>query len=228
VDGQEAFKKISKKEEREKLLHDLAVAHGEILCKGQSDFILKLRTFKLEKDRLRCQILPESGRLQVTQENLIASFNLGGDKYFFQAVGHLEGGEIVFNAAFELFHLQRRQNYRVKIPESYKAHLDIVSINGQQAKMVGTLYDVSSGGCRAAYKKNSSLIKIDDVLEALIYIGRREPLQVTALVRHAKPDPQDKDTQIFGLEFKPLSPALENRMFGITMDLHRELFSKIG
>ena len=161
-------------------------------------------------------------------KSVIASFNLGGDKYFFQAVAELEGSEIVFATVFELFHLQRRQNYRVKIPDSYKSHFDVTTINGQKAKLTGILYDISSGGCRAGFKQDSSLIKIDDVLTASVCIGRREPIEVVAHVRHAKPDTQNKEIQVFGLEFKPLSPALENRMFGITMDLHRELFSKMG
>lgn len=228
MDSQDAFTKISKPEDREKLLWDLSAARGEILCKGTTDHILKLKAYKLEKDKLHCLISGDSVRPTFTHENVIASFHLGGEKYFFQAVAEYDRGEIFFVAAFDLFHLQRRQNYRVKIPESYKAHLDIVTVNDQPMHLVGSLYDISSGGCRVVYQMDAPLIKMDDNLKAKVYVGKKAPIEVEAVVRHVKPDPTRKNGQVFGLEFKPLSPALEARMFGITMDLHRELFSKFS
>jgi hypothetical protein len=219
------FTKISKPEDRSKLLRDLAKARGEILCKGATDAILKLKAYKLEKDRLFCLIQSDSDRPTMTQENVIATFNLGGEKYFFQAVAEYEGGEIVFTALVDLFHLQRRQNYRVRVPESYRGRFEIFELNGKAVKIGGTLQDVSSGGCRVSYPRPQPSMKMEDNLKARILVGSRPAIEIEAVIRHIKTEIQNQPTQTFGMEFLPLTAQLEHRMFGLTMDLHRELFA---
>lgn len=226
--SKDIFTKISKADERTKILGDLAKARGEILCKGTTDAILRLKAYKLEKDKLSklsCLIQSDSDRPTLTQENVIATFNLGGEKYFFQAVAEYEDGEIVFTALFDLFHLQRRQNYRVRVPDSYAGRFEIFELNGGKVKISGALQDVSSGGCRVAYPKPQPSMKMDDNLRARIVVGARAPIEVEAVIRHIKTEIQTSTTQTFGMEFLPLTAQLEHRMFGLTMDLHRELFA---
>jgi hypothetical protein len=224
----QAFTKISKSEDREKLIKDMVAAGVEILCKGQPDTIYRLKAAKFSNNKLYCSLSPNSAKLAVTHEVLIASFMLGGDKYFFQSVAQYEGIEIFFIAEFDLFHLQRRQNYRVKIPESYKAIMNVTDVNDQTIKLTANLYDISSGGCRMVYQNDKVILKMDDVLKTRVTIGSKDPLEITAMVRHIALDPLNKKASVLGLEFKPLSPALESRLFAITMDLHRELFSKLN
>lgn len=222
---QDIFTKISKPEERAKILRDLAKARGEIMCKGLGESIFKLKAYKLEKDRLSCLIQSDSAKPTLTQESVIATFNLGSEKYFYQAVAEFEDGEIVFTALFDLFHLQRRQSYRVRVPDSYAGRFEITEINGTAKKISGILFDISSSGCRVVYPQPHPEIKVDDNIKARILIGGRAPIEVEANIRHIKLDSQTKPKQIFGIEFRPLSAQLEHRMFGLTMDLHRELFA---
>ncbi len=223
----QSFTKISKSEDRNKLIIDLATAGGEILCKGQADTIYKLKAARFSNQRLYCIQQPDSSKLTITHEVMISSFMLGGDKYFFQAEAQYDDGEVFFMTAFDLFHLQRRQNYRVKIPESYNATMSIEEINGQAVKLKAQLYDISSGGCRMVYESGKIILKMDDFMKTRVIIGRKDPMEISAMVRHIAPDPLNKKAHVLGLEFKPLSPNMESRLFAITMDLHRELFSTL-
>lgn len=223
-----SFTKITAPEEKFKLLSDLALAGGEILCKGQTDTIYKLKTTKFSNQKLTCSTLPDSSKLTLTHEVMIASFSLGGDKYFFQGEAQLSGEDIYFDGNFQIFRLQRRQNYRVKIPDSYKAVMSIETVNEQNTKLSAQLYDISSGGCRVTFQSDKITLKADDTLKTRVSIGRRDPMEITAVVRHIAPDPLDKKLSVLGLEFRPLTPSLESKLFAITMDLHRELFSKMA
>ncbi len=227
MDIQDAFTKITKEEDKDKILFDLTWARGEILCKGTGDAIFKLKAFRLEKERLYCAIQRDSPRPVFSEEAMIANFTLGGEKYFFSATGFFENDDVYFSVGFDLFHLQRRQNYRVKIPVSYKAHVEFSLLNARDHLLKGSLYDISSGGCRIVYEFKESTFDAGDLIQADILIGAHSLSGVTGIVRHAAFDPTNKKRQTLGIEFNPVSTTLESRIFGITMDLHRELFSKI-
>lgn len=230
----EIFKKITKPEEREKLLTDLCNARAEILCKGVSESVFRLKAAQFANGKLLCALTKNSPPLQNTQENWIANFSLGGDKYFFQGDAHLissgkpnEPSMVYFSASVDLFHLQRRQNYRIKMPASYHARFEVTESNGKPTvKNSGQIDDLSGGGCRVHYAKLPDF-KTDDVVRGKIFAGGKDPIEVTAKVRHIKTDAKSSLPHIFGFEFEPMNAQLENRMFTLTMELHRQFFSRL-
>lgn len=225
-DEKDIFTRISSFDERMKLFEDLARAKGELLCKGKEDHMIKLRAMELNyaEGYLECT---NQGSMTLTDaEELLCHFFLGSEKYYFQATISLVKGQVQLILSENVFHLQRRQNYRVHIPEKYAAHFNILKINGNEEKLIGKLADLSSGGCRVIYTMNAPLMKIGDEVIGQLTIKNQSPIELVGTVRHIKADIGNKIIQNFGIEFKDIAPTMENRLFAITMDLYKELFKR--
>lgn len=219
------FTLIKGQEEKIKLWQDLALNKGEILCKGKEDFLCKLRIsfYNSKTQCLECNF--ESTAQLKHQEEYLGYFFLGGEKYYFQAVTNVHQGKVVVDLPQELYHLQRRQNYRVHIPEKYPASFNITFINDVPQKVIGRLADLSSQGCRVVSPSAGLLIKPGDRITGMLAIDKRAPIEAQGLVRHIKMV-DNKALQTFGVEFTPLTPILENKLFAITLEIHKQLFHR--
>lgn len=222
------FSKVSS-DERLRLFKDLATVRGEILCKGDSNdiyrFVVERATGKQE---LHCSI-PFGLSLPTKEQELLGNFFIGGERYFFKTPVRVENDVVILRMDADLFHLQRRQNYRIKIPDSYQAQFLITSHNKRPIKLSGQIYDLSSGGCRVSLAAADPILETEDRIDGHIAIGNREPLEIEGTIRHHKIEKSGALTkQIFGVEFKPLSTQIEGKLFAITMDLHREFFSRLN
>ncbi|KHD89769.1 MAG: hemolysin [Bdellovibrio sp. ArHS] len=220
------FTLVGREEEKLKLWKDLAQAKGELLCKGQEDSICKLRVifFNTKTNCLECTV--ESTTKLKSQEEYLGHFFLGGEKYYFQGFAQIHQDKVVVPIADELYHLQRRQNYRVRIPEGYQAFYNIILVNEQPQKIIGQLADLSSQGCRVIYRMDAPLMKLGDKVTGHLVIGKRPPVEIQGLVRHIKVDEGNKVIQTFGIEFTPLATMIENKLFALTMEIHKEVFKR--
>jgi len=227
-DGTDIFSKVSSSE-RLRLFKDLATARGELICKGDRDEIYRLTVERATaKSELQCSI-PFGLSSPKDEKELLGNFFLGGERYFFKTPVKVDGDVVVLRMDADLFHLQRRQNYRIKIPESYQATLLISSLNKSAVKLTAQLSDLSGGGCRVILTASTPVIQSDDVITAHVVVGKRDSLEVEGVVRHHKIEKAGAtNKQVFGIEFKTLSSQIEGRLFAITMDLHREFFSRMN
>lgn len=220
------FNLISSAEEKLKLWSDLAQAKGELLCKGKEDVVCKLRVqfYSAITQCLECTF--ESPEKLSADEEYLGHFFLGGEKYYFQAIGKIHQGKLLVPVPEELYHLQRRQNYRVHIPDAYNAYYNIILVNKATQKIIGHLRDLSSQGCRVVCHMDLPLIKISDEVTGLLIVGTAAPLEIQGRVRHIKIDEGNQTIQTFGIEFTSLSPILENKIFVMTMEIHKEFFRR--
>ncbi|KYG63351.1 hemolysin [Bdellovibrio bacteriovorus] len=220
------FTLVGREDEKIKLWQDLAQAQGELLCKGKEESICKLRVnfYNSKTKCLECTV--ESITTLKPQEEYLGHFFLGGEKYYFQGFAQIHQEKVVVPVAEELYHLQRRQNYRVRIPEGYQAFYNIVLVNEQPQKIIGQLADLSSQGCRVIYRMDAPLMKIGDKVTGHLVIGKRSPIEIQGVVRHIKVDEGNKVIQTFGIEFSPLSTMIENKLFALTMEIHKEVFKR--
>ncbi|MFM6930294.1 MAG: flagellar brake protein [Bdellovibrio sp.] len=226
---QDIFKLVSREEERVKLFNDLAQAFGEILCKGKADTLCKLRadSYNPKAHVLQCSLETGSTKLE-NQESFLGYFFLGGEKYYFEAIATVTSDKFYISLPVELFHLQRRQNYRVRIPDGYQAFFNIKSVNNQAQNITGALGDLSSQGCRVLYKMNAPLMKVGDSIVGHLLISKNSPIEISGTVKHIKVDDNNKTLQTFGIEFKSLTSILENKLFALTMEIHKEVFRRPG
>ena len=222
------FSKISE-QERLRLFKDLATARIEIAAKGVPDEVYR---FNVERTTPRNQLvcsIPFGLSAPENEKDLVCQFFIGGERYFFKALARIENEKVVLEPNSPLFHLQRRQSYRIKIPEKYPAKFLISEINKRELKLSADLYDLSSSGCRVILLASSPILQPGDQIKAHMFISNREPLEVEGTVRHHKVETYATKTtkQIFGVELNPLSSFIEGKLFSITMDLHREFFSRM-
>ena len=157
-------------------------------------------------------------------EEFLGHFFLGGEKYYFQANAKVSKDQYSIPLPEELYHLQRRQNYRVKVPEGYGAFYDIFSVNGKEQNMKGQVIDISSQGCRIIYKTKTPVMQLGDKVIGHLRIKDATPLELKGEVRHFKLDEGPHPAQTFGIEFTPINPIMENKLFAITLEIHKEFF----
>ena len=222
---QEIFKLISKEEDKIRLWEDLADAKGEILCKGKDENLCNVKAlFYNEKTKsLECRF-NSSVRL-ILDEDYLGYVFIGGEKYYFQAKAQFNQEYVVIPLPKELYHLQRRQNYRVHIPAGYKGSFEILSLNSVVGKISCELADLSSKGCKLQCPVSKASFNIDDVISGQLLLGSREPIALQGIIRHVQLDALKK-TQTFGVEFTSLNPIVENKLFALTMEVHKEVFKR--
>lgn len=217
------FNLISRIEEKIQLWNDLAQAKGELLCKGKEDVICKLRAqfFNSKTQCLECAY--ETADNLFPAEEYLAHFFLGGEKYYFQSIERNHNNKIIVPLPSELYHLQRRQNYRVRIPDNYNAYYNIVILNDQPLNIIGRLGDLSSQGCRIVCQDRSPLLSLNDKVTGHVIVGKRSPIEINGIVRHIK---TVNNIQTCGVEFSSLGPIVENKLFMMTMEIHKEVFRR--
>lgn len=223
---QDIFSLIRNEMDKIKLFKDLALSRGEILCKGQSENLCRLSvtSFNDKSQHIECESdMP--GCLQNLEE-YVGYFFLGGEKYYFQGKVEAHYGRYSLSLPTELYRLQRRQNYRVKVPEGYQATFTISHVNGKPLNLPTTMADISSQGCRIDIDKKIMMLNTGDKVVGMLKVGNRNPFELSGAVRHAKINELNKSLQNIGIEFTPLSSILENKLFSITLELHKEFFKR--
>lgn len=223
---QDIFTLVKDERDKIKLWVDLGKSKGEVLCKGENDAICKVKINFFNSATTALEGVFDGPVTMKTGEEYLGHFFLGGEKYYFQARAQVAANMIQIPLADEVYHLQRRQNYRVRLPEIYPAYYNIIQVNETAEKIVGRLADLSSQGCRVVYRMDAPLLKMKDKVIGQLVIGQRAPIEIHGIVRHIKLHEGSKVTQTFGIEFSPLPTILENKLFAITMELHKELFKR--
>lgn len=223
---QEIFKLVSKEEDKIRLWEDLADAKGEILCKGKDDNLCNIKAlFYNEKTKsLECRF--NSPVRLIVNEDYLGYLFIGGEKYYFQAKAQFNQEYVVIPLPKELYHLQRRQNYRVHIPAGYKGSFEILTLNSAAGKITCDLADLSSQGCKLQCAVGKASFKMGDEIAGQLVLGTRAPIELQGIIRHVQMDALKK-IQTFGVEFISLNPILENRLFALTMEIHKEVFKRV-
>lgn len=220
------FTRISDVSEKARLLLDLANSRGDLVAKrpepNADAFVLMALSYANEK--LNCKITGATSGLP-PQGSLVLTCFVGGEKYFFQAEYQISADMVVLSTNQPLFHLQRREDYRIRIPMSYKALLEIVSINGQTRKTAIPLMDLSGGGCRISVDPKFLGLKIHDEIKGHVFLPDRSPIPVIGSIRHVRMENHGKGPLICGIQFVGLTEPLKNRIVAVVMDIYRELFT---
>lgn len=220
---QNIFTLIKDNDEKLKLWQDLGSARGEILCKGNNEALCRVRAefFNLKTRSLEAHF---TEKIQLVEgEEYLGYFFIGGEKYYFQSTAGVLESSLVLPVPKEIYQLQRRQNYRLPIPATYPAILEVTERNQSALKLKCPLHDISSLGCRLLVDSHIKL-DVSDTVKGLILISDRPGIEIQGVIRHKQTDPSNTSKQMIGVEFTPISKALENRLFALTMELHKKFF----
>lgn len=224
--SQDIFTRISDASEKSRLFYDIVDTRGEIQAKlpDPSADVFILMAYDYSDKRLHCKINGATSTMP-GQGTLITTFFIGGEKYFFTTEYKSTGDQVSLLTANPLFHLQRREDYRVKIPASYRALFEIVSVNGKTEKRSILMMDLSGGGCRIQVDPKVMPLKVGDELKGHLFLPDRSPIPVTGSVRHTRADVHGKAPTVCGIQFVGLTEPMKNRIIAVVMDLYRELFA---
>lgn len=229
-DPKDIFTKISDADDRERLAKDLVRLKSELVCKAQgAEDVFKIEANRLDgKTRVVCTHPSGTALPGTFPVPVIVSFGVGHEKYFMTSpMQNLGGGYFEIDFSNDVFHLQRRQSYRIRIPDNYSSTYEIGRLNGEPRVMTGPMFDISTGGVRLLFPHDRPALTVDDVIEGVLKLGPRESMGFKGQVRHVKFErAEGMLRQIVGVEFKDMTPVMENRLFAITMELHRELLAR--
>lgn len=223
---QDIFNKVSSAEERRKIFDDLIKSRTEIFCKGTSNEVFKLSCERVSaENRMMCQFQKTDDFEPAIPSALICQFDLSGEKYFFKSTLDYHIKNYVLDLNTELFHLQRRQSYRINIPSSARTSAELIHSQSKES-LKATPADLSTGGCRLLCK-GSFPWKTSDKVHLQLKIGQRDPMQLPGVIRHIRQATPSSTGTYIGIQFEGISSAVEKELFSITMELYREFFSRL-
>jgi hypothetical protein len=219
------FTRISDNSEKSRLFSDLALARGEVLGKKlePSADVFTLLAHDFSGNRLLCKVAGATHPISGSGD-LIITFFVGGEKYFQHASYQMAGDMVSVTTLNPIFHLQRREDYRIKLPIGYKALLEMVSLNGKTLKHSIPMMDLSGGGCRIQVDPKFLALKVTDELKGHLFLPDRDPIPVTCSIRHIR-DNHGKGPLTCGIQFIALTEPVKNRIIAVVMDLYRQLFA---
>lgn len=219
------FTKVTDPQVREKIFYDLAGSKSEIVGKvhGNSSDTHLLQALVFSPPELECRIT--SGKTIPQKGELILQMMLGDDKYLCSTPYQMRDGHAFLRMEVDVFHLQRREDFRLRLPVSFKSFLEVKTCNSKPVSGRLSLIDLSGGGCRLLISSKDLTLNLNDVIEGEIILPERAPLKIKGIIRHRKDDEKTK-SQTAGLQFTELSEPTKNRIVALVMDLYRELFSR--
>lgn len=225
IESNEIFAKMSD-QQRKVMLENLAKLKGFIYCKTGKDVMIRLRVRRFEKTQLLVCEKMESFA-SPGDERLTMSFSIDNEKYFFQAKLAATEDENFWeiNGNTDLYKLQRRDSFRIRIPGAIKATAILKNTDTKLVFATGNVVDLSGGGCKIHLPGIFPVIP-GQIIQCEMTIGRRHPLNVVGEIRHIKKVSDPKPTQTLGVMFRDTTALIESKIFTITMELHREFLGK--
>ena len=224
--GQQFFKRVSDPADKMRLLEDLAKSRFEIQVKiPGTESVHTTKAFEFNGEKVIC-ILPVALKNIDKTGSIIFSFFIGGEKYFMDANYKVIAGELVVSIPENIFHLQRRDHYRIRIPAEFSALFEFTSVNGKLLKGSAVLFDLSAGGCKMEIDSSKAKFENDDQIKGELFLNDRKPIPVTGKIKHLQKKQSDKLRLWVGLQFVDLSEKEKNRIGSLVMDLYREFFAK--
>lgn len=180
----------------------------------------KLRQGKVEErreQRIYFQ-LPFTQRFE-TYSQAVVTFSLPPEVYFLKTqVGH-HNGKFYFEEVEEVFRLQRRDSFRLTIPESIPTK--VVFENGKSFR----IYDISQGGFSIELPAvETDMFVTGTKVQADIEIRGESFSAVNCESKHARVQPLVRTKVLVGFQFHKLGPKMEQALFRIITDIARTHF----
>lgn len=225
--SRDIFTKISDPSEKDRIFHDLCVSPSEIIAKPlspQSETLL-LKAEVFVGNELACSNLSKHSPPEGPGE-LILQITLGAEKYLCSTPYILRGKRIYLNTNTEVFHLQRREDFRLRLPVSYKATFELRTVNQKPRRARLQIIDISGGGCKVLVTPTPPAFNISDQVSGEIHLPDRPTISISGQIRH-EDDDQHAKSQVVGIQFTNMPLPVRNRLAALVMDLYRQLFSRL-
>jgi c-di-GMP-binding flagellar brake protein YcgR len=224
---QNIFTRVNNASEKRTILHKLSESRIHLNIKGEKEEDLySLRIAKLTGKEITCLIPNPSPKIKLGKK-VTCSFIMGSERYFFYTQVWVSRAAIVLDTNFELYKLQRRNHYRIDVPERLKAFLEIRKHNDNASKLKLSIIDLSGGGVKCRALATSDLkFNVGDQIEAILTVPGKASLEVLGEIRYTDvKDVAGKDYTYCGVKFLDIKASLERRLFNLVLDIHRDVNS---
>ncbi|KYG68090.1 hypothetical protein AZI87_02165 [Bdellovibrio bacteriovorus] len=216
------FKAIGNDSDKQMLLQKALAKKETLYLRDKFDRAIALKPVSINSNnQIKCHH-PEDTTMNTNEKDTFtASFSIGGEKYLFET-HPVVSEHYVTLTVLNLFHLQRRRNYRYVMPENYSAEFVINYLNQSICSHPCRLIDLSTEGCAVEIMQESANLHLEDLVEAEIFLGDREPIMVQGVIKNIR---VKDDTQlVLGVEFNHLANSSEEKIVTSLTDLQREIF----
>ena len=195
----------------------------EFLMHNQTDVILKIKNQHFcSKVLLRKNpdyyLIYKFNFEDYSTEPAVCSFEVGGDKYFFKAAITSESFGLMLSIPVEIYKLQRRNDFRVSIPESLKYTCVIKTINDRSANIIAEIRDLSLGGCQLVVGQNE--LKDKDTASLYLKLSSFEWERIRCAVNRIMPIKNENKFYV-GLQFLEPSSAFVTDLQSLLVQLDR-------
>lgn len=217
---QKVFQTIPRSHERDLLLSEFASLHCDVYIKF-SDSKTLLTKIKKWIPPFKLQLQYPSGVRPVVQKQLSVQINDRGDRYFAQAYVQDTGSEFFLVIEGPLYKVQRRQSFRLRLPQDYPATSSVFELNGHVVNEKVKLIDISEGGCSAEVPLHLGC-EMGSQIGLRMKIGSRGEFTEYGHITYSK---IQKDKYQLGIKFSRTQDS-NSELFSLVRDLYVELFSK--
>lgn len=215
------FKAINSESDKQrfaqKILTDQETIHLD--TKDQQPLLLRPKSIDHENN-LYCTTLGTPLSTDVISK-VTANIALQGESYMFETRPEISGQDIKL-PIFNLFHLQKRKNYRYIIPDDYSAQFVFNKMNGEATSINCRLLDLSTEGCAIEIAIDGANVKLSDKIEGAIFLGHRDQIQTQGYIKNIRP--KGDTAVVLGIRFAHLTNTSEGQIIASLADLQREIY----
>ena len=147
--------------------------------------------------------------------------SIEGETYYFDTIPELQAQSFKL-PLLNLFHIQKRKNFRLVLPIKYEAQFIFSTLNKAPAQIPCRLVDINTDGCGIEASVQNAQFNVNDQLEGAIYLGHRPPIAIHGYIKNIRMKTEDNLT--LGVAFKHTSNTTEGLIVSALADLQRELY----
>lgn len=216
------FKAINNEADKQTLLQRLLNSSELITLRDKFDRCISLRPMGVN-DKLQIKCHPPESTAMNTENSakFTASFSIKGEKYLFETHPVVNDTNVTLTV-LNLFHLQKRKNYRYVIPSDYSAEFVLTYLNQSICSHTCRLLDLSTEGCAVEILQSDANLHLDDLVEAEIFLGDRDPIVVQGVIKNIRA--KNDETLVLGVEFNHMANASESKIVASLTDLQRDIY----
>lgn len=217
------FKAINNSSQQQELLQKLLADQMTILLKLPEGQELELKPMSLNSAlQIKCQYqgsyFPEG--LSVV---LIMHFSLGAEKYMSE-VQVQSRQNLLLLGVLNLFHLQRRRNFRYILPPNHPGFFKLKTVGERISPVSMELIDISAEGCAVRVAQGIMDMSVGDELTGEIHLEKQKSILVVALLQNIRPSGDEHFT--LGLKFNHVTQNREGDIVQALTLLQRSLYLK--
>lgn len=218
------FSKISTEKLRENIYKQLIDYGPEIQIQlvPQSLDYFKAKSIENSEVVMERQNTPPSA---LESQKILASVVIGPDRYFIKTSLRADDRFYYLKKSDEIYKIQRRENFRLSMPDDWKAIFKIYQIADKTFVHEYSVFDISISGFSFDYQEQDKPpYKIEQNLSGQLVLPNRLDISISANIKNHR---KAGNSIRIGVAFEALNSKDESKIQRILMELHRAFFSRL-